>query len=80
MTTVTDRFLNVSVDFIGFIPHDGRIREAVRAQRPFMELFPTSSAAQGVKKVARQIVALENDPLKSDLGLLWRNLLLAPAA
>ncbi len=80
LTTVTDRFLNVSVNYLGFLPRDVRMREAVRAQRPFMEMFPKSAASAGIKKVAHQLIAMENDPMKSDLGLLWRNLLVAPAA
>lgn len=80
LTTVTDRFLNVSIDFVGFIPRDGKVREAVRAQRPFAEMFPGGSASQAIKRVARQVLALENDPMKSDLGLLWRNLFLTRAA
>jgi flagellar biosynthesis protein FlhG len=80
LTTVTDRFLNVSVDFVGYLPRDVKVREAVRAQRPFAEMFPTSAASQALKRVTRQVLTLENDPMKSDLGLLWRNLFLTPAA
>ena len=80
LTTVTDRFLNVAVDFVGWLPRDPKVREAVRNQRPFMDLYPRSAAAQAIKKIARQIVTMENDPMKSDLGLLWRNVLMTPAA
>lgn len=80
LVTVTDRFLNVSVDYVGYLPRDARVREAVRAQRLFSEMFPAAQATQAMKIVARQVMALENDPMKSDLGLLWRNLFLSRAA
>ena len=80
LTTVTDRFLNVSIDTVGYLPRDSRIRDAVRAQKLFMEMYPNGAAAQAVRRVSRRIVALENEPVQSDLGLLWRNLLLSPAA
>lgn len=80
LTTVTDRFLNVSIDYLGFVPLDPTVREAVRAQRPFMEMFPHSPATLAMKRVATQVLAIENDPMKSDLGLLWRNVLMSPAA
>ena len=80
LLTVTDRFLNVSLDLIGFLPHDSRIRDAVRAQRPFVELYPNTAASKCIKRIAKQILMMENDPMKSDLGLLWRNILPAAVA
>jgi flagellar biosynthesis protein FlhG len=80
LTIVTDRFLKVSLHYLGHIPRDAKVREAVRAQKPFVELFPNTLASQAIKKVTRQILALENDPMKSDLGLLWRNILMSSAA
>ena len=75
LTRVTDRFLSVSLDYIGCVPHDKSLREAVRMQRPFSEVFPDQPAAQAVRKIAREISNWENDPLNGDLGLLWRNML-----
>ena len=80
LTIVTDRFLKVSLHYLGHLPRDAKVREAVRAQKPFVELFPNTLASQAIKKVTRQILALENDPMKSDLGLLWRNILMSSAA
>jgi flagellar biosynthesis protein FlhG len=80
LTTVTDRFLNVSLDYLGFMPRDARVRESVRAQRAFAEAHPDSPAALAVKRLAKRILSLESDPLQSDLGLLWRNILIERAA
>ena len=75
LTRVTDRFLNVSLNFLGFLPHDRNVTQAVRMQRPFCEAFPDGPAACGMRALARQVAALEHDPLRSDLGLLLRILL-----
>lgn len=80
LTNVTDRFLDVSIDYLGFVPRDPRVGESVRAQKPFCELYPGGAAAKALKEVAREIISMENKPLKSDLGLLWRNMLMSPAA
>jgi flagellar biosynthesis protein FlhG len=80
LARVTDRFLNVSLDMLGFIPHDSNVTQAVRMQRPFCEVFPEGLAAGAVRNVARRVAALEHDPMQSDLGLLWRNLLHGPKA
>lgn len=74
LTRVTDKFLNVSLDYLGCVPHDPLLREAVRMQKPFSEVFPDGVAATGLRKIAKKVAALENDPLRGDLGLLWRNL------
>ncbi|MCL5271218.1 MAG: MinD/ParA family protein [bacterium] len=75
LTRVTDRFLDVSLDYLGHIPHDPKLRNAVRMQRPFCEVFPEAPAAQAIRRIARRVSTLQNDPLNSDLGLLWRNVL-----
>jgi MinD-like ATPase involved in chromosome partitioning or flagellar assembly len=56
------------------------VRESVRAQRAFAEAHPDSPAALAVKRLAKRILSLESDPLQSDLGLLWRNILIERAA
>ena len=75
LTRVTDRFLNVSLDYLGHIPHDAHMREAVQMQRLLSEVYPNGQAAEGIRKIARQVMNIENDPLNCDLGLLWRNVL-----
>jgi flagellar biosynthesis protein FlhG len=79
LTRVADRFLNVSLDYLGHIPHDPAVREAVRMQRPLCEVYPDSPASRGLRAVARKVSSLPHDPLGSELGLLWRNILVAPA-
>ena len=80
LTRVTDRFLDVSLDYVGHVLHDKRLTDAVRMQRPFSEVYPNGPAAQSLRQIARQLVAMENNLLDSDLGLLWRNLLTGPAS
>lgn len=75
LTRVTDRFLNVSLDYLGCVPHAPQLRKAVQMQRLLSEIEPNSPAALAMRKLARKIGAFENDPLRCDLGILWRNLL-----
>ncbi len=80
LTRVTDRFLNVSLDYLGFVVEDRRVTEAVRMQRPFCEVAPDGPASTCLRNIARQLVETENDLMNSDLGLLWRNLIMPPQA
>jgi flagellar biosynthesis protein FlhG len=49
---VTDRYLEVTLDFVGEIPEDGALQKAVQAQRPVLEAFPSSPAAQAFNRLA----------------------------
>lgn len=50
---VTDRYLEVMLDFVGEIPDDGALQKAVQAQRSVLELFPSSPSALAFKQLAR---------------------------
>ncbi len=80
LTRVTDRFLDVSLDYLGHMPHATGLRRAVQSQRLLSELEPAGVPAAALRKLARRITHLENDPMRCDLGVLWRNLMPATAA
>lgn len=49
---VTGRFLDVHLEYTGMVPHDDRIRQAVRRQMAVVDAWPGSAAAQAFKKLA----------------------------
>jgi len=51
---VCDRFLNVTLAYLGFVPADRYVRAAVQRQRPVAELFPSSLAALAIKNMAER--------------------------
>ncbi|HLK57612.1 MAG TPA: MinD/ParA family protein [Chthonomonadaceae bacterium] len=52
---ISERFLNVKLEFLGFIPQDPTVSRAVRNQSPFVLSQPTCLAAQGVQRIASQL-------------------------
>ncbi|HED14152.1 MAG TPA: MinD/ParA family protein [Gammaproteobacteria bacterium] len=52
VTRVTDRFLDVVIDFVGAIPEDPMIREAVQAQQLVVEKFPSARASVAFRRLA----------------------------
>jgi flagellar biosynthesis protein FlhG len=50
---VTDRYLDVLLEYAGEIPEDRLLQKAVQAQRPVIEMFPGGPAAQALKRLAR---------------------------
>jgi flagellar biosynthesis protein FlhG len=75
LTWMTDHGLEISADFLGFIPHDPGLREAVCLRRLFCQVFPDGPAARGLRRIALRIAAMKHNPLDSDLGFLWRTAL-----
>jgi flagellar biosynthesis protein FlhG len=69
------RFLDKSINLLGFIERDGNVMEAVRQQEPVTTLYPQSAASACIKTVARsldrQCVALKK---QRDIGLSWQEL------
>ena len=55
MCRVTDRYLDVTLGFMGAIPFDDSLRRAVRAQRPVVQAFPRSRIAQVFRNLAKKI-------------------------
>jgi flagellar biosynthesis protein FlhG len=52
---VTDRFLeDVVLDFMGSVPYDEYLRKAVQKQRPVVEAYPRSKAAQAFVGLAKK--------------------------
>ncbi len=50
---VCDRYLEVVLDHAGDIPEDFSMQKAIQVQRPVLEVYPSSPAAQAIKRLAR---------------------------
>lgn len=49
---VANRFLDVTLEYVGEIPDDPYLKRAVREQRPVTAAFPSCPASRGFKKLA----------------------------
>ena len=54
---VTDRFLDVALDFMGMVPFDEYLRKAVQKQRAVVDAYPRSRAAMAFKNLANKAAA-----------------------
>lgn len=55
LTLVTDRFLDVTLDFMGVIPFDDVLVKAVRQQKAVVDAYPRSRAGLAFKKLVQKI-------------------------
>nr|WP_241521030.1 MinD/ParA family protein [Kineobactrum sediminis] len=49
---VTDRYLDITVRYAGFVPHDEFLRRALQRQEPVITAYPACRATQAFKKLA----------------------------
>ena len=57
LTKITDRFLDVTLQYVGAVPYDECVRKAVQKQRAVYEAFPSSKCTQAFQNIARKIDA-----------------------
>lgn len=65
---VTERFLDVTLQHSADIPADELLRRAVREQRPVVEAFPGSPAAQAVQRLAGEIAGWSAPEGRGNIG------------
>lgn len=70
-----DHFLGgVSLDYLGFIPTDPAVNQAVMQQKALLEAFPGSPAAKGIKNLARNLLAQPVEDTGGNIKFFWRRL------
>lgn len=51
---VTDRFINISLEYLGHIEYDGNVTTSVKNQRAIIEMFPNSVASKCFNKIVKK--------------------------
>lgn len=78
LSVAAERFLNISLDYLGYIPFDESVKKAVRSQRAFVDLYPSSLASRRICDIASRI-SHSNNKVKGGLQFFIGNLLSAPS-
>ena len=65
ISRVTDRYLDVTLEFMGVVPHDEYLRKAVRKQRAVVQAYPRSRSSMAFKTLAQKT---EKWPVPSAAG------------
>ncbi len=72
---VTDRFLDINIEYLGCILNDEKVTRGVKSQKIVSELFPDTRASRCFRDLARKISAMPpaNSP-KDGSNLFWQHL------
>ena len=76
ITLVADRFLDtLSLDYLGFIPHDAKLPQAVRAQKLVSEFSPNAAISNQFLTLAEQVCEEDVTPqLDGNIQFFWQGL------
>lgn len=55
LARVSERFLDVTLNYLGCVPHDDWLRRAVQRQQPVVEAYPSSPSASALREIAQRI-------------------------
>lgn len=66
LSKATERFLDLSIEYLGHITHDEKVTEAVKQQKMFTEIYPYAQASKCLSSIAKKI-CLEQ-PKEYNLG------------
>lgn len=74
LTNATDKFLSISLGYLGYLPYDEDVRLAVRAQRSFIDMFPRKFISKCAGELAAKLLD-KPESVKGTLQFFLGNLL-----
>jgi flagellar biosynthesis protein FlhG len=79
LSLAADRFLNISLQYLGSLPYDESVQNAVREQRAFVDLYPSRPISRRIMEIA-QVFLDRSEKVKGTLQFFIGNLLSASSA
>lgn len=65
LSLVSDKFLKVSLNYLGYVLNDDNMPRSVIMQKPALSLFPDSKASECIKKLAYNILSQKDNKISN---------------
>ncbi len=76
LDAAADRFLNINLEYLGYVPFDDYLPMAVLQQKAVTDCFQSAPASRAFVQLAKEIAAWPDPQLpKSTVQFLWRQLI-----
>jgi flagellar biosynthesis protein FlhG len=76
ITMVANRYLDISIDYMGSIPKDPQMIDAIRKQQVLVQLFPESKTCSAFEALARNLLhEPQSLEAKGSIQFFWKRLL-----
>ena len=75
VSNATSHFLNLSIEYLGYVLEDVKVTEAVRRQKALAEIYPDSRANKCLQSIARKLCKLQPEFCESgSLKFFWKSI------
>lgn len=71
---VADKYLNLKLEFLGYILDDRKLIESVREQKPVFIKYPNSSSSKNIKDISKRLYYFEEKDEKHGLQRFFKNM------
>ena len=76
ISSVTDRFLNIQIDYVGHVLWDECISQAIRKRKPLVTAFPGAKSSKNFCSIADNLFKKEERRVaQGNVQFFWKNLL-----
>jgi len=69
LNSVSQKFLKMKLQFLGYLNNDALVSKSVKQQKPFLLLFPECSASKNIIEISKKIVRDMETHKKDDKGI-----------
>jgi len=76
INNATERFLDKSLEYLGFVYYDQNLLKSVRQQKAVSELYPNSASSKCFNMLAKKILDMETDIPRTGFLNFFKNILL----
>lgn len=75
LSDVADNFIDVVIDYLGYIPRDENVRRSIQNQRPFVEMFPSSVCSVALHGLTEALLAKRSRAGYEDAPIFWSRII-----
>ncbi|MEO1481658.1 MAG: MinD/ParA family protein [Myxococcota bacterium] len=75
LSSLVDHFLNVGVDYLGYVPRDSAVNKSLRSCRPVVLEHPDSAASEAFREIGRRLLEDGVDEANGGIQLFWKKVL-----
>jgi flagellar biosynthesis protein FlhG len=80
LARVCDRFLGFTPSYLGHVPHDEYVRQAIRRQTTVVEAFPSAPSARAFQRLAQAVLTWQPAGTRGGIEFFMERMLRMPAA
>jgi flagellar biosynthesis protein FlhG len=76
LSHATDHFLNLTIEYLGYVLLDEKVREAVRRQRAVAEIYPNAPATKCLAKIAETLCSeIPEEDENGSIKFFWESII-----